>query len=361
MWAFLQKILRLFKKAMGIVDLGFAKDDDDADDRFKEFYNKDPFPEIDPALLNSADICDYVRVTGMIHPFYPEKDKKRLKSASYEMCLAGDFLYWKNGKEYKKKLGAKESIKIEKNSISYVSVDVFFRLPDYIALRFNLVIKHVHRGLLLGTGPLINPGFCGTLMIPLHNMTDNDYSIQEGEPLIGVEFTKISPNINWRKQKNSFIRKGIYIENQKNKNDNDFSDYMRMAYDNQPIASSLTETLLVAKDATKAAKNAETEARNAANEAITQIKKERYFLTIAALVVFITFWLSFNDLQATLTSLNQDSKQLYISISQYVSDLFLKKNDAVIKNSEEILELKRRILELEQRLNDPGKNKHAKK
>jgi hypothetical protein len=58
--------------------------------RFKKYKSKDPFPDIPPALLNSADIEDYVRETGMIYPFYPED----LKSASYEARLQGKCIYW---------------------------------------------------------------------------------------------------------------------------------------------------------------------------------------------------------------------------------------------------------------------------
>jgi deoxycytidine triphosphate deaminase len=55
-------------------------------DRYK---SQDAFPEIQPALLNSADIYDYVAATGMIFPF--EEDK--LKPASYEVNLLGKCIY----------------------------------------------------------------------------------------------------------------------------------------------------------------------------------------------------------------------------------------------------------------------------
>lgn len=51
-------------------------------------------------------------------------------------------------------------------------------------------IKHVHRGLLLGTGPLVDPGYWGKLCIPLHNLTDEEYCIPADEGLIWIEFTK---------------------------------------------------------------------------------------------------------------------------------------------------------------------------
>lgn len=180
--------------------LDFAKDEKEARERFEEFSSKDPLTDIPPALLNSADIYDYARITGMVFPFDKNNDNKKLKSASYEIDFLGD-VYQINEKD---KAVEKETIECEKpytlkkNSIVFLFIETKFFLPDYIAIRFNLKITHVHRGLLLGTGPLVDPGFAGRLLIPLHNLTSEDYVIKGGNGLIWVEFTKISPNKKWR-------------------------------------------------------------------------------------------------------------------------------------------------------------------
>ena len=179
--------------------LDYAKNVDDSEKRYNVNKSIDPFPKIPPALLNSADIADYVAQTGMIFPF----DPAMLGPASYEMVLGGEYLYWnEDGNECsRKELANGEKLVLRKNSITYVSVRETFRLPDYIAIRFNLRVKHVHRGLLLGTGPLVDPGFHGNLMIPIHNLTDNDYTITSGVDLISTEFTKISTNVLWKTSK----------------------------------------------------------------------------------------------------------------------------------------------------------------
>jgi hypothetical protein len=66
----------------------FATSEAEADQKYRQYKSKDPFPNIAPALLNSADIMDYVSATGMIYPFYHELDKddrdvKHWKTASY--------------------------------------------------------------------------------------------------------------------------------------------------------------------------------------------------------------------------------------------------------------------------------------
>jgi hypothetical protein len=50
--------------------------DEEAEQRADRWVTKDPFHDVIPrALLSASDIYDYVRVTGMVHPFYPERLK----------------------------------------------------------------------------------------------------------------------------------------------------------------------------------------------------------------------------------------------------------------------------------------------
>jgi len=186
----------------------FADSDDEAQRRFTLWESEDPIPEIPPALLNSADIYDYVRMTGMVFPFDPEPIRGKLKSASYEIDFMGELHLNDDSKKYEKiEVIEGEKYLLPKNSISFLFLRTTFRLPDYLAARFNLRIKHVHAGVLLGTGPLVDPGFAGRLLIPLHNLTSEDYAIKGGEGLIWVEFTKLSENQRWNK---SSSRNGEY-------------------------------------------------------------------------------------------------------------------------------------------------------
>ena len=156
----------------------YPKDDKVAEKRFQAFSSKDPYPQIAPALLNSADILKYVISTGMIYPF----DYSKLEGASYDVKLAGKVVYWdekgnkivKNIVENPIKEDEVQDFILQKNSIAFVTLEPIFRIPDYIALRFNLKISHIYKGLLLGTGPLVDPGFVGRLSIPLHNLTANN-------------------------------------------------------------------------------------------------------------------------------------------------------------------------------------------
>ena len=232
--------------------LRFVSSDFGAEQLHKAYRDKDPFPEIQPALLNSADIADYVLRTGMIWPF----DPKCLGPASYEMSFSGEYLYWgDDGKMVGHWDKCEESkLVLKKNSITYVSVKEKFRLPHYIAVRFNLRVKHVHRGLLLGTGPLVDPGFQGNLLIPIHNLTENEYIIPLGDDLISAEFTKISPYFTWHH--NLFPQEGRFEPNtlkNSRKTFRELTEGFLPEYITK-VMSSLTATLLEAKKEIEKAK-----------------------------------------------------------------------------------------------------------
>jgi deoxycytidine triphosphate deaminase len=169
--------------------IDYPKDDEEASVRARQHEFSDPLASIPRALLSSAEVDDYVRITGLLHPFY----SKNLKSASYEAHIGGDVIWWdEKGRKHRRAVTAGEQLTLPASSIVFVQVEPVFRLPYYIAIRFNLRITHVHRGLLLGTGPLVDPGFCGKLLIPLHNLTSSDYDLDTSKALIWIEFTKTS-------------------------------------------------------------------------------------------------------------------------------------------------------------------------
>ena len=160
------------------------------------YYKLDPFAgEIQPALLHKAAIERYVGKGCLVEREY--FDDSRLKAASYEMKFLGKLYYWKmtiDGRLQRRcrNICYDDKITLYRNTIAYLWMREKLLLPEYIAVRFNLHIRHVHKGILLGTGPLVDPGFFGNLLIPLHNLTDNDYELKGGDGFIWVEFTKVS-------------------------------------------------------------------------------------------------------------------------------------------------------------------------
>jgi deoxycytidine triphosphate deaminase len=95
---------------------------------------------------------------------------------------------------------------MEPNSIVYESTAEKLNLPFYIAARFNLRVKWVYRGILLGTGPQVDPGFKGNLSCPLFNLTDGSIKIRLGDQFATIDFERTSDfcaNEPWDKIKNT--------------------------------------------------------------------------------------------------------------------------------------------------------------
>lgn len=238
------------------------------DERYELFKINDPFPKIKPSLLNSADIRSYVKVAGLIDPFYDED----LKSASYAAKIEGKCRYWdEDSKTFSEVILEKPGDKLilKPNAIAFVGIEPTFRLPDYIALRFNLKITHVYRGLLLGTGPLIDPGFVGKISIPLHNLTSNEYVFSFGEQLIWIEFTKTSElpihSVLSKEDLDSYegSRCRNYVQFNKKKTNKDLDFYISQALKGTPHKSIISSVPSAVNDAIKYATNAEESASKA--------------------------------------------------------------------------------------------------
>lgn len=281
------------------VDIGFPLETEE-DSRARQYQDLDPFPDIPPALLSSAEIEDYARVTGMVAPF----KRGGLKSASYAVAATGHQYIWhEDGRFEDFTLSEKSQCVFPAKSISFIELQHKFRLPNYIAARFNLTITHVHRGLLLGTGPLIDPGFEGRLLIPIHNLTDADYPILASEDLIWMEFTKTT----FRGKSQPHARRGAFVPFPESKKNRTSETYFRRANGLNPIRSSIPQAILKAE-------NEATNASGAAAAAERTVRKLSNLVTIgggiglfAALATFAAVGYQVNSIVQDAHSINQSA------------------------------------------------------
>lgn len=264
-----------------------AKSEQEAEARAKAFRYHDPLAEqeIPPALLSSNHFIAYIKATALIHPFYEEKG--RIKAASYEVRAAGNTIRWDaEGKKVVTPITDDAPIFLPKNSITFIQIESKIRLPQYIAIRFNLRISHVHRGLLLGTGPLIDPEFDGEILIPIHNLTDEDYHVSRAEGLIWVEFTKTSappdPNRDFKLEPR--------------KNALTATDYLERANKNNAIRSSLEGVLVEAKSRAVAAEAS-------AKEAQAWIEKITTIGIVGAVIATVTIVLALHSYFGTMITM----------------------------------------------------------
>jgi deoxycytidine triphosphate deaminase len=299
-----------------LLDIEPVQSEEEADARAKLFKQLDPFPDIPPALLSAGDIEDYARVTAMLFPFHA--NSASLKPASYEVRPGRKFIRWnEDGKRIELDISEDGSFELPPNTISFIQIESKIRLPDYIAIRFNLRITHVHRGLLLGTGPLIDPGFSGVPLIPLHNLTAEAYQIQGSEGLIWVEFTKTKPAI-VKKAAPPYVRRGSFYSLEPYKTDQNVNYYFDRANGLMPIRSSIPEAIKnsafhaeeAAGSSTRAAESAQQAAVSARDAAQAATNLSTRFFRISLLAVIGVFIAGLGILYALVTNLHQYFAQI---------------------------------------------------
>ena len=143
-------------------------------------------------VLLSDRIQFYVDRVGLITPF----EKESLGPASYDLrlgTLSWDSSHSKESGLPLRTLKPGEVLIIPPNSITFVSTLEALNLPFYLTGRFNLRLRLLHEGLLVGTGPQIDPGFSGQLSCPLHNISNDKIALVCGARFAVIEFSKTTP------------------------------------------------------------------------------------------------------------------------------------------------------------------------
>jgi hypothetical protein len=286
-------------------------------------------------------------------PIFPyEIAGNHLKGSSYE-ARAEKFIWWDKDGRQQSEVKEGKPFTLRANSITFAQIQPRFQLPSYIALRFNLRIKHVHRGLLLGTGPLVDPGFSGRLLVPLHNLTSQDYKIESDESLIWIEFTKTSRN----------TRAGGHIgEIEDRKKDVSPETYLERANNNNPIRSSIP---IAVEDAQNRADQAAISARSAEESATEAARNVRWFAglgAVAAIVAGVTIALALHSYFGQMNSLVMSSNALVSTVTKDVSTAAndIKKAAEQNENLQKNLETaNHKIAELEEEQHGPDTHRRG--
>jgi deoxycytidine triphosphate deaminase len=115
-------------------------------------------------------------------------EAKNLRPAAYTLRIGDNYI--DSDGVVQQLSDQKKSIVFRKNSIIFVSTLERLELPYYIIARFNLRVNWVYNGILLGTGPQVDPGFSGYLSCPLYNLTETDIIIDRRQEFATIDFEK---------------------------------------------------------------------------------------------------------------------------------------------------------------------------
>jgi deoxycytidine triphosphate deaminase len=315
--------------------------------RYDALATFDPYPEIPPALLHSGHLASYAITTGMIDPF--ESDALE-KPATYLVPLEGPvrFLDSENSRqsfylsntEVQGEADVRPEFELMPNSLCYVTLRPMFRLPAYIAGRFNLLIRDVYRGLLVGTGPLVDPGFTGHLSIPVHNFTSNKYLLRAGEGFVYFEFTKLA----WVNPKSS------------QQSRRDLPAWVQSPIQNQPPfpgskskRRNIDDYLLQATGGEPAQNAIQSSVQTLANSA-RQAQTKSNIITGAAIIAAMLFVLATMGVIMGAIQLYLGAQQFSQSAQSDVNNGFKDVSNRIIQLQSEVKDLKRDVQSIHQNL-----------
>ncbi len=159
---------------------------DDLIPRKQRWKYQDPSSKMDrKGMLLSNEIHRFCTEGLLIETNYRES---RLRPAAYTLTIGTDYV--DSSGRIGRLTREKPSFEMKPNSIVYVTTAEKLDLPHYIAARFNLRVKWVYKGILLGTGPQVEPGYRGFLSCPLYNLTRTPIRIRLGDEFATIDFER---------------------------------------------------------------------------------------------------------------------------------------------------------------------------
>jgi dCTP deaminase len=136
-------------------------------------------------LTNDQILAAYKSGDIIIEPF----DEEQLQGASYDLRVGEQGAT--TSEKHLVKIAEKGFIVLHPGDFAVVTVHEILRLgPQYVG-RFGLRSKYARKGVVATTGPQIDPGYHGRLIVGLTNLTPRAISLPHRDDLLTVEFHKL--------------------------------------------------------------------------------------------------------------------------------------------------------------------------
>ncbi|HEV2200458.1 MAG TPA: dCTP deaminase [Bryobacteraceae bacterium] len=137
-------------------------------------------------LTDHQIIAAYKQGEIVIEPF----DEHQVQGATYDLRIGEQGATTTS----KKVVNIKQAgfITIQPGDFAVITVDEILRLgPQYVG-RFGLRSKFARKGLIATTGPQVDPGYHGRLIIGMTNLSPKPVTLSYGDDLLSIEFHKLS-------------------------------------------------------------------------------------------------------------------------------------------------------------------------
>lgn len=136
-------------------------------------------------LTDSQIIEAYKKGDIVIDPF----DENQVQAATYDLRVGAQGATTST----KKIVNLKETgyLSLQPGDFGVVTCLEIVRLGPQYAARFGLRSKYARKGLIATTGPQIDPGYFGRLIIGITNLTPKPVSLPYKDDLLSVEFHRL--------------------------------------------------------------------------------------------------------------------------------------------------------------------------
>lgn len=325
---------------------------------FERYLWDDPLP-LDPrghsgAVLRAEDIYRYVNEFDLLINRADFIDDN-LKGASYTMSPHPSEGWILDTDGHQRTLEIREDSRgahyvVPDNALVYIRLREQLRLPFYVIGRHNLKIDYVYQGLLLGTGPQVDPGYIGRIYIPLHNLTRQSVRVYINESFVSIDFVRTSPihfdrgvPETWEQFYALYKSDKRPIKREKLLERDNLSSYLNGAQPSSSLAafvSKLKELADASKEESEKAKNLASDVRSALGS-----KKLEVGIAVGFAVTFLgALWGYFGIFQRGVDSISKEVQSLRESAMTSTTEArgeFSKALDAKLADSRKEIELLR--------------------
>ena len=134
-------------------------------------------------VLTREMIKDYIGQINLIE----KADDKNIEPASYDLRLGSQ--YYLRGK-YKYLTKENPDLVIPAHEVVVISSYEELKMPLFLIGRWNIRIGLVYRGILLVSGPQVDPGFRGKLFCTLYNLSTQEIRLKYKDHVATIDFIR---------------------------------------------------------------------------------------------------------------------------------------------------------------------------
>lgn len=136
-------------------------------------------------VLLGDEIEFYCKNYRLLDPYEP----KNIKAANYELRVG---LRYSVGGE-RRELTIGRPLTIPRFEVAVIEILETVNMPAFMVGRWNIRTRWAYKGLIWVGGPQVDAGYRGLLMCPLWNLSNEEFTINCGDPIAVIDFVATTP------------------------------------------------------------------------------------------------------------------------------------------------------------------------